>query len=122
MGLEGIVDSRGRGEFFRRVLNNPGTFQRASAEWMAEAFLKSVGGDPIALLAVLDSAVDTPREAIGRVEIPVLVAAGAEDADNGSAAALAQAFARGRYVELPGNHMSTVARPELGIAMAEFLS
>ena len=122
MGLEGIVDSKGRGEFFRRVLNNPGTFQRASAEWMAEAFLKSVGGDPIALLAVLDSAVDTPREAIGRVEIPVLVAAGADDEDNGSAAALAQAFARGRHVELPGNHMSTVARPELGLAMAEFLS
>jgi pimeloyl-ACP methyl ester carboxylesterase len=89
---------------------------------MAEAFLKTVGGDRIALLAVLDSAVDTPRDAIGRVEIPVLVAAGVEDVDNGSAAALAQAFARGRYAELPGNHMSTVARPELGTAMVEFLS
>ncbi|MGD0503777.1 MAG: alpha/beta hydrolase [Steroidobacteraceae bacterium] len=122
MGLEGIVNSQGRGEFFRRVLNHPGTFPRASAEWMAEAFLKTVGGDRIALLAVLDSAVDTPRDAIGRVEIPVLVAAGVEDVDNGSAAALAQAFARGRYAELPGNHMSTVARPELGTAMVEFLS
>jgi pimeloyl-ACP methyl ester carboxylesterase len=121
MGLEGIVDSQGRGEFFRRVLNNPGSFPRASAEWMVEAFLKTVGGDPVALLAVLDAAVDTPQEAIGRIEIPVLVAAGAGDSDNGSAAALARAFARGRYVELPGNHMSTVARPELGMAMAEFL-
>ena len=122
MGLEGIVDSRARGDFFRRVLNHPGSFPRASAEWMAEAFLKTVGGDPVALLAVLDSAVDTPRETLGRIAIPVLVAAGAEDADNGSAAALAQAFVRGRYAELPGNHMSTVARPELGAAMVEFLS
>jgi pimeloyl-ACP methyl ester carboxylesterase len=121
MGLEGIVDSRGRGDFFRRVLGNPGTFPRASAEWMAEAFLKTVGGDPVALLAVLDTAVDTPQETLGRIGTPVLVAAGVEDTDNGSAAALAHAFARGRYAELPGNHMSAVAKPELGTAMAEFL-
>jgi pimeloyl-ACP methyl ester carboxylesterase len=121
MGLQGIVDSQGRGEFFRRVLNHPGSFQRGTAEWMAEAFLKTVGGDPVALMAVLDSAVDTPLEAIRRIEIPTLVAAGAEDADNGSAAALAETFTHGRHVELPGNHMSAVARPELGSAIAEFL-
>jgi pimeloyl-ACP methyl ester carboxylesterase len=122
MGLEGMVNARGRGEFFRRVLANPGTFRRGSAEWMAEAFLKTVGGDPVALLAVLDTAVDTPAETIGRIPIPTLVAAGAEDHDNGSAAALAAAFAHGRYVELPGNHMSAVAKPELGTAIVDFLS
>jgi pimeloyl-ACP methyl ester carboxylesterase len=122
MGLEGIVDAQGRGEFFRRVLGNPGTFRRGSAEWMAEAFLKTVGGDPVALLAVLDSAMDTPREALGRIEVPALVAAGAEDIDNGSAAALADALVHGRYAELPGNHMSAVAKPELGTAIADFLS
>ncbi len=122
MGLEGILDARGRGEFFRRVLSNPGSFPRGGAEWMAEAFLKTVGADPQALLNVLDTAVDTPREAIGRIEAPVLVAAGAEDADNGSAAALADALRHGRHVELPGNHMSAVTRPELGTAIADFLS
>lgn len=121
MGLDGIVDSRGRGEFFRRVLTNPGTFPRGSAEWMAEAFLKTVGGDPVALLAVLDTAVDTPAEAIGRIEIPTLVAAGTDDQDNGSAAALAGTFVHGRYAELPGNHMSAVAKPELGTAIVDFL-
>lgn len=122
MGLAGIVDAQGRGEFFRRVLGNPGTFRRGSAEWMAEAFLKTVGGDPVALLAVLDSALDTPREALGRIEVPTLVAAGAEDTDNGSAAALADALGRGCYAELPGNHMSAVAKPELGSAIADYLS
>jgi pimeloyl-ACP methyl ester carboxylesterase len=122
MGLEGIVDAQGRGEFFRRVLSNPGTFPRASAEWRAEAFLKTVGGDPIALLAVLDSAIDTPREALGRIEVPTLVAAGVEDRDNGSATALADALPRGCYAELPGNHMSAVAKPELGSAIVDFLS
>jgi pimeloyl-ACP methyl ester carboxylesterase len=121
MGLEGIVNAQGRGEFFRRVLTHPGTFRHGSAEWMAEAFLKTVGGDPVALLAVLDTAVDTPAETIGRLGTPTLVAAGAEDHDNGSAAALAGAFAQGRYVELPGNHMSAVAKPELGTAIVDFL-
>ena len=121
MGLEGILDSRGRGEFFRRILVNPGSFPRGSAEWMAEAFLKTVGGDPVALLAVLDTAVDTPAEMIARIRIPTLVAAGAEDRDNGSAASLAEAFEHGRYLELPGNHMSAVAKPELGAAIVDFL-
>ncbi len=121
MGLEGILAARGRGEFFPRILANPGGFRRGGAEWMAESFLKTVGGDPQALLYVLDTAVDTPREVIGRIEAPVLVAAGSEDADNGSAAALADALRHGRYVELPGNHMSAVAKPELGTAIVDFL-
>jgi pimeloyl-ACP methyl ester carboxylesterase len=122
MGLEGMVDVHGRGEFFRRVLGNPGTFRRGSTEWMAEAFLKTVGGDPVALLAVLDTAVDTPAQMIGRIPTPTLIAAGAEDQDNGSAAALAHAFAHGRYLELPGNHMTAVVKPELGAAIAGFLT
>ena len=121
MGLEGILDSQGRGEFFQRVLSAPGTFPRGTAEWMAEAFLKTVGGDPQALLLVLDTAVDTPREALPKIEVPALVAAGHEDRDNGSAPALAEALAHGRYVELQGNHMTAVAKPQLGSVIADFL-
>ena len=29
---------------------------------------------------------------------------------------------QGRFVEIPGNHMSAVMRPELGDAIAEFLA
>src|SRR5579863_3186031 len=42
MGLEGIVHTAGRGEYFRRILTNLGSFKRNSPEWMAEAFLKTV--------------------------------------------------------------------------------
>ena len=122
MGLAGIVEARGRGDFFRRVLTAPGTFPRGSAEWMAEAFLKTVGGEPQALLHVLDAAVDTPAEALRTIEVPTLVAAGADDRDNGSAPSLADALPQGRYVQLPGNHMSAVTKPELAAAMAQFLS
>jgi pimeloyl-ACP methyl ester carboxylesterase len=121
MGLEGIVHTGGRSAYFRRILGNLGTFERGSSEWMAEAFLKTVGGDPVALLHVLGTSVDTPREALARIGVPTLVLVGAEDGDNGSAQALAAALPDGRYAAVPGNHMSAVTRPELGAAIADFL-
>ncbi len=67
-GLEGIVHTAGRGAHFRRILTNLGTFERGSAEWMAEAFLKTVGGDPGALLLVLDTFVDTPLATLAQIK------------------------------------------------------
>jgi pimeloyl-ACP methyl ester carboxylesterase len=121
MGLDGIVHAGGRSAYFRRILTNLGTFERGSPEWMAEAFLKTVGGDPVALLHVLGTSVDTPREALTRIAMPTLVLVGAEDDDNGSAQALATALPDGEYAVVPGNHMSAVTRPELGAAIADFL-
>jgi pimeloyl-ACP methyl ester carboxylesterase len=120
-GWEGIVHTAGRGQFFRNLLTRPGTFQRGTAEWMAEAFLKTVGGDPVALLHVLDTFVDTTREELAKIETPTLVVLGDEDHDTGSARELADALACGRYAEVPGNHMSAVTKPELGVVMADFL-
>jgi pimeloyl-ACP methyl ester carboxylesterase len=121
MGFEGITNTGARGGYFRNLLTHPGTFKAGSAEWLSEAFLKTVGGDPVALLHVLDTFLDTTPEALSRISTPTLVLTGAEDHDNGSAQALATALPRGRYVEIPGNHMSAVTKPELGAAMAEFL-
>jgi pimeloyl-ACP methyl ester carboxylesterase len=122
MGLEGILNTGGRGGHFRDILTNLGKHKPGSAQWMAEAFMKTVGGDPVALLNVLNTFQDTPREALARIEIPTLVLTGAEDDDNGSAEALADALPHGRYVVVPGNHMSAVTKPELGAAMAAFLA
>ena len=122
MGLEGILHAVGRGGHFRNILTNLGQHKSGSAEWLAEAFMKTVGGDPVALLNVLNTFVDTPREALSRIETPTLVLNGAEDNDNGSAEALAAALPNGRYGVVPGNHMSAVTKPELGTAMAEFLT
>ncbi|MGJ3649773.1 alpha/beta fold hydrolase [Sphingomonas sp. GlSt437] len=122
MGLEGIISTGRRVDFFRRVLTMPDAFERGSAEWLAQAFLKTTGGDAAALVRVLDTFVDTPAEALQAITQPVLVVAGADDFDNGSAEALAAALPNARHVVTPGNHMSAVLKPELGQAIADFLA
>ncbi len=121
MGLEGLLDTGRRAAHFRRILTNLGSFERGSPEWMAEAFLKTTGGDPVALLGILDTFVDTSREALAAIAQPVLVLAGEEDDDNGSHRALAELLGDARLVETPGNHMSAVVKKELGDAIAAFL-
>lgn len=121
MGLEGLLDTGRRAAHFRRILTNLGSFERGSSEWMAEAFLKTTGGDPVALLGILDTFVDTSRAELAGIAQPVLVLAGEEDDDNGSHRALADLLPEARLVETPGNHMSAVVKKELGDAIAAFL-
>ncbi len=120
MGLEGLLDLGGRVAFFRKVLEGAGSHDKFSSEWMAEAFLKTTGGDPEALLLLLDNFPQIPREALGELAMPILVLIGTEDQDNGSARALADALPDATYAEIPGNHMSAVTLPQLGEAMADW--
>ena len=122
MGLDGILNTQGRGGYFRHVLTNIGSFERGSSEWLTEAFLKTTGGDPEALLLILDTFVDTSREELAAIDLPVLVVTGEDDDDNGSGEALAEALPQGRFESIPGNHMSAVTKPELGRAIASFLA
>ena len=121
MGFAGIINTGGRGRYFRHVLTNLGSFDRGSSEWMTEAFLKTTKGDPVALLHILDTFVDTPRDQLAAITVPTHVVNGADDDDNGSGQELAEALGNGSYAEIPGNHMSAVARPDFGIAIRDFL-
>ncbi|KTT70856.1 alpha/beta fold hydrolase [Sphingomonas endophytica] len=122
MGLDGITRADRRAGHFRNILTNLGKHERGSPEWMAEAFLKTTGGDPVALLGIIDTFVGTPDAMLDTIPQPVLVVCGRDDDDNGSAPALADALPHARYVEIPGNHMSAVTKPELGQAIADFLA
>lgn len=122
MGLKGLTDTSARAGHFRHVLTHLGEHPRGSPAFMAEAFLKTTGGDPVALLRILDTFVDTPVETLASFDLPIAVICGAEDDDNGSATDLAAALPQGRLMTIPGNHMSAVTKPELGRAMAEFLT
>lgn len=122
MGLSGLLHTGRRSAHFRNILTGLGTHQRGSPEWLAEAFLKTTGGDPQALLPLLGTFVDSTEDELKAIAMPTLVLQGAEDDDNGSAEDLARLLPDARYVEVPGNHMSAVTKPDLGRAIADFLA
>lgn len=122
MGLDGLLDPERRAAYFRTVVDRLGDHPRGSPEYFAEAFLRSTGGDPQAMRPLLGSFVPSSRAELARIELPVLVLSGAEDQDNGSAKALADALPQGDFVEIAGNHMSAVANPALGREIAKFLA
>ena len=122
MGLKGLLSTGGRAAHFRKILTGLGTHERGSPEWLAEAFLKTTGGDAQALLPLLGSFVDSSEAELRAVDVPTLVVSGDEDQDNGPAEALADLLPDARFVEVPGGHMSAVTKPELGRAIADFLA
>ncbi|HYW16240.1 MAG TPA: alpha/beta hydrolase [Allosphingosinicella sp.] len=122
MGLRGMLETGRRSDHFRKVLTGMGTHERGSNEWMAEAFLKTTGGDPQALLPLLGSFVDSTDTELLGIAVPTLVVSGIEDQDNGPAEDLARLLPDASFVEVPGNHMNAVTKPDLGRAIADFLS
>ena len=122
MGLRGLVQSLDNGGYYQNVLTNLGTFERGTSQWMTEAFLKTTKGDPVALLHILNTFVDTPEAVIAGIMQPTKVICGADDQDNGVAQELADILSNGSYAEIPGNHMNAVTRKEMGQVMVDFLT
>jgi pimeloyl-ACP methyl ester carboxylesterase len=121
-GLEAVVHTEGRGGRLRHILTNFGTFAPGSPEHAMEGWITARGGDPEALVRVLDTFVGTPETALAAITVPTLVLTGAGDGHNDTAAALAGALPHGRYMMLPGDHMTAVAAPEFVTAVTDFLA
>ena len=122
MGLSGITEVDKRNEFFRRVFDGLGTHEHGTEEWRSEAFLRTTGGDPVALRMVLETSVGATVEELAGIATPALVVMGEGDHGHGSGAELADAMPLARYVEVPGTHMSAVTDPALGLALRDFLT
>ena len=73
-------------------------------------------------MPLLGSFVDSTEAELRALAMPTLILQGADDHDNGSAEDLARLLPAARYVEVPGNHMSAVTKPDLGRAIADFLA
>jgi pimeloyl-ACP methyl ester carboxylesterase len=121
MGLTGLTDTQARIDHFAGVFAGLGSHKQGSPEWMAEAFLKTTGGDPVALEHLLYTSVDTSADKLAALTIPLAIVCGVDDDDNGSAAALAALVPRSTLITVPGNHMGAVAKVALGIAFRDFL-
>ena len=121
MGIEGLTGWARRSAHFLGVIDRFGTIQRGEKGYFEQAFMKTMGVDPVAMRLLLQSVDDTPPEALSGITMETLVVCGAEDQDNGSAPRLAEVLPLATYAEVPGTHMSCVTRKELGEAIAAFL-
>ena len=124
MGLRGMLETGRALGPFPQGPDRPGhAIERGSAEWLAEAFLKTTGGDPQALLPLLGSFVDTSEDGAARASPCRRWSCRApRTRTTAPPRSWPSCFPTRRFVEVPGNHMSAVTRPELGRAIADFLA
>lgn len=122
MGLAGLAGWQRRGAFFKRAIAEYESAKRGDDTWLSIQFMKTMKVDRVAAGHLLDSFTDTPPEALAALTMPVLVVCGEQDQDNGSAPELVATLADAQLATIPGTHMSSVTQPELGEAMAAFLT
>lgn len=121
MGLEGLIGGTQRADFFKRVVNQPDGWPAGSPEAFAAAFMKQNRVDTVAVGHLLGSFVSTPLDVLRGIDTRCLVLCGVDDRDNGSAPALALELPNAALVEIAGNHMSAVTKPDFGTAIAAWL-
>jgi len=122
MGLRGLQNWDRRQQFYRDAIANFDTAARGDPYWLAIQFMKTMRVDRDAALHVLASFGGIAPDWLQAFTMPTLVVCGREDEDNGSAAELADALPDAVFVEVPGTHMSSVTKPELGEEIARFIS
>jgi pimeloyl-ACP methyl ester carboxylesterase len=121
MGLQGLLNWDRRQRFFIDAIDRFDTARRGDPHWLAIQFMRTMKVDREAARLVLQTFGDAPLEWLAAFTMPTLVLIGSEDEDNGSARELATALPIASYAETPGTHMSSVTKPELGEAIAQFL-
>jgi pimeloyl-ACP methyl ester carboxylesterase len=122
MGLSGIADWQRRAGFFRRVIDEFDTITRDDPAYLSRQFLKSQGVDRIAARLLLDAFDDLDPALLAGITAPTLVLCGDRDTDNGSAEELAALIPDAHYETVPGGHLDSATKPELGEAVVRFLA
>ncbi|WP_226700596.1 alpha/beta fold hydrolase [Qipengyuania gaetbuli] len=121
MGTAGLGEWAKRSAYFKRVIDEFENIPRGDPAYFSMQFLKSQGVDRVAARLLLDTMPDLDLGLLPNVTMPTLVVCGDEDRDNGSAPALAELLPNADYIEVPGTHMGSVTKPDLGLAMANWL-
>src|SRR3954447_17459079 len=121
-GLEGLRNWKRRKTFFLEAIDLFDHVQRDDPHWLSIQFMKSQKVDRVAAAELLESFEDTFMDWLQAFTMPTMVVCGSEDHDNGSAEELAAALPNAEFREVPGTHMSSVTKPELGETIALFLT
>lgn len=122
MGLAGLDRWSGRSRFYLDAIAMRETVKRDDPHFMAVMFMKTMKIDPVAAKLLLESSADLDVAILKAIDLPIGVICGDQDQDNGSAVELTNALVNAHYTQVPGTHMSCIARPELGQAIRDFLS
>lgn len=122
MGTAGLGEWAKRSAYFKRVIDEFENIPRGDPAYFSMQFLKSQGVDRVAARLLLDTMPDLDLAMLSNIAMPTLVVCGDEDRDNGSAEELASLIGTADFVEVPGTHMGSVTKPDLGIAIAEWLA
>ena len=122
MGVAGLAEWERRAGHFKRVIDEFDTIKPGDPAYAARTFLKSQGVDRVAARLLLDAMDDFDVARLSGITMPTAVICGDEDQDNGSAEDLAALLPDARYIAVPGTHMNSVTKPELGIAITDFLA
>ncbi len=121
MGVSGLAEWQKRSAFFKRVIDEFDTIERGDPAYYSRQFLKSQGVDRVAARLLLDAMGDMDLDLLSNIDMPVLVVCGENDQDNGSASELADLLPDAIYREVPGAHLDSATKPELGTEMLAFL-
>ena len=122
MGLEGLTGGSARRDFFIDAIDRFDTVKHGDQAYFAVQFMKSMAVDRIAARLLLGAMADTPVAALATVDMPTLVVCGDQDRDNGSPDSLVAALPNAELAVIPGTHMSCVTKPDLGVAIRDFLA
>jgi len=120
-GLEGLRHWERRKNFFLEAIELFDRVPRSDPHWLSIQFMKSQKIDRVSAALLLQSFADAFMDWLKAFTMPTLVVCGSEDDDNGSAEELAAMLPNATFQEIPGTHMSSVTKPELGEAIAQFL-
>jgi pimeloyl-ACP methyl ester carboxylesterase len=122
MGVSGLADWKRRAGFFTRVIDEFDTIERGDPAYLSRQFLKSQGVDRVAARLLLGAFEDLDLTTLANVTTPTLVICGDRDQDNGSAQDLAALLPNATYVEVPGGHLDSATKPDLGEGIVRFLT
>lgn len=120
MGLESLDNWHARAAFFIDAIDRADSVKHGDPAFLSVAFMKSMKIDRVAARLLLQAGVEIERAALARIALPTLVLCGEDDNDNGSPAGLADALPDARLQLIPGNHMGSVTKVDLGLAIREF--
>lgn len=121
MGFEGLAGWTGRGAFFIDAIDRFDSVKAGDPAFHAVQFMKTMKVDRVAVRMLLQTFADTPPEALAAITMPTLIVNGDQDRDNGDPAALTAALPDAVQAIVPGTHMSCVTKPDLGLAIRDFL-